>query len=217
MFTWSLITKLQTFSGDFGSLCSVLRIDRGDVLLPRVTANPCMTALEILLEILKLTIPGLVVFATVYVLMKQQTTQLLASRQADQRLEAQKIGLPHRLQAYERLSLYCERISIPNLVLRLRTDTMTVRSLKWAMMQAIQQEYEHNVTQQVYVSDALWKVLHLARETMMTLIDTTAEALPEGSTAEDLIRALFDRIGQADVDPLTTALAAIKKEAALRL
>lgn len=76
-----------------------------------------MSPLEILLEIVKLTIPGLVVFATVYVLMNQLTEQLLGNRRADQKIESQKITLNLRLQAYERLSLYCERISVPNLIM----------------------------------------------------------------------------------------------------
>ncbi|MBK7342517.1 MAG: hypothetical protein IPJ06_05075 [Saprospiraceae bacterium] len=176
-----------------------------------------MTALEVLLEILKLTIPGLVVFATVYILLKQLTAQLLVNRQMDQRIDAQKISIPHRLQAYERLSLYCERISIPNLILRLRHDNMTVNSLKWAMMQAIQQEYEHNVTQQVYVSESLWTILRLAREHMMTILDATAQSLDKTATADQYIQALFEHLEKQENDPLLTALSAIKKEAALRL
>ncbi len=176
-----------------------------------------MTALEVLLEILKLTIPGLIVFVTVYVLLKQLTAQLLVNRQVDQRIDAQKISIPLRFQAYERLSLYCERISIPNLVLRLRHEGMTMNSLKWGMMQAIQQEYEHNVTQQVYVSEALWKILRLAREHMMTILDATAESLDKTATPEEYIQALFEYLDRQESDPLLVALSAIKKEAALRL
>lgn len=175
-----------------------------------------MTALEVILEILKLTIPGLIVFITVYVLLKQLTAQLLVNRQMDQRIDAQKISIPHRLQAYERLSLYCERISIPNLILRLRHESMTVNSLKWAMMQAIQQEYEHNVTQQVYVSESLWTILRMAREHMMTILDATAHTLDKTATADQYIQALFEYLEKQEIDPLITALSAIKKEAALR-
>ncbi|MCO6485369.1 MAG: hypothetical protein J5I41_06275 [Saprospiraceae bacterium] len=174
-----------------------------------------MTPLEILLDIVKLTLPGLVVFATVYVLMKQQTQQLLMTRRSEQQAESRKITIHLRLQAYERLSLYCERISIPNLLLRLRTEHMTVSSLKWGMMQAIQQEFEHNITQQIYVSDALWQVLKLARDTTMEVIDQVAARLPQEATSEDYVRELFGFLGEQEKDPLKTALLAIKKEAAL--
>ncbi|MBP6185054.1 MAG: hypothetical protein KA479_08920 [Saprospiraceae bacterium] len=176
-----------------------------------------MSPLEILLEIVKLTIPGLVVFATVYVLMNQLTEQLLGNRRADQKIESQKITLNLRLQAYERLSLYCERISVPNLIMRLRTDSMTVASLKWAMFQAIQQEFEYNITQQIYISESLWKILQLSKDNVMSIIDRVAADLPTGATADDFVHALFTSMDQQEYNPLQTALSAIKKEAALSL
>lgn len=176
-----------------------------------------MSPLEILLEIIKLTVPGIVVFATVYVLMKHLTEQLLGNRRVDQKIESQKITLNLKLQAYERLSLFCERISIPNLMIRLHTDSMTPSSLKWAMFQAIQQEFEHNITQQIYVSESLWKILVLAKDNTMSLIDRVASDLPKTASADDFINALFTYIDQQTSNPLQTALSAIKKEAALSL
>ena len=93
---------------------------------------------------------------------------------------------------------------------------MTVNSLKWAMMQAIQQEYEHNVTQQVYVSESLWTILRMAREHMMTILDATAHTMDKTATADQYIQALFEYLEKQEIDPLITALSAIKKEAALR-
>ena len=108
--------------------------------------------LEVMLEIIKITIPALVVFFTVYTLLKQfmegqYKTQMLQFKQ-----NQHKTTIPLRLQAYERLSLFCERISIPNLVLRLRNENMTAAELRMALMLGIQHEFEHNITQQVYVS-----------------------------------------------------------------
>lgn len=176
-----------------------------------------MEPLEIVLEIVKLTIPGLVVFGTVYVLMKNHSQQLLAAKSSEQQAEARKVTIQLRLQAYERLSLYCERISIPNLIIRLRADNMTPASLKWAMLMAIQQEFEHNITQQIYVSESLWKILQLAREQVMATIDQVAFGLDRSASSEEFITALFQRQSDQEVDPLKTALSAIKKEASLVL
>lgn len=176
-----------------------------------------MGPLEIVLEIVKLTIPGLVVFGTVYVLLKHLGQQMLAAKGADQQAEARKVTIQFRLQAYERLSLYCERISIPNLIIRLRADNMTPASLKWAMLMAIQQEFEHNITQQIYVSESLWKILQLAREQVMASIDQVAVGLDRSASTEEFIAALFQRLAEQEADPLKTALSAIKKEASLVL
>lgn len=176
-----------------------------------------MTPLEILLEILKLTIPGLVVFATVYVLMKHLTEQLVVSRQSDQKLETRKVTIPLRLQAYERLSLYCERISIPALTIRLRTETKSVTAFKWLLLQAIQQEFEHNITQQIYVSETLWKIIVMARDSVMQIIDHVATDLPQDASIDQYVEQLYAYLEKQDKDPLQTALAAIKREASVTL
>lgn len=176
-----------------------------------------MSPLEILLEIVKLTLPGLVVFATVYTVMRQMTEQTRLNRRAEQAAETRKITVNLRLQAYERLSLYCERISIPNLLLRLRTENTTVLSLKWAMMQAIRQEFEHNITQQIYVSEQLWQILKLARDTTSEVIDQVAAAQDPDADVQRFIEGLFEFLEKQEKDPLATALVAIKREAALTL
>lgn len=176
-----------------------------------------MTPLEILLEIIKLTLPSLVVFITVYVVVKQMTEQLLVTKHADQKVERMKATISLRLQAYERLSLYCERIRIPNLLLRLQTQHMTVASLKWAMLQAIQQEFEHNITQQIYVSESLWQILKLARDHTMEVVDQVASQMPAEAAPDAYVQALFAFLEKQEKDSLLTALSAIKKEAALQL
>ena len=78
--------------------------------------------LELLLEILKITAPALVVFFTVYYLMKEYLAKQYSIRLLDLKENQQKSTLPLRLQAYERLSMFCERINLPSLILRLREE-----------------------------------------------------------------------------------------------
>ncbi|HMW75898.1 MAG TPA: hypothetical protein PKD40_09585, partial [Saprospiraceae bacterium] len=66
---------------------------------------------------------------------------------------ANAVTLPLKLQAYERLSLFCERISIPSLILRLNQPGMNTQALRYAMLISIQKEFEHNITQQMYISE----------------------------------------------------------------
>src|SRR5690606_3917144 len=109
--------------------------------------------LSVILEIIKITIPALIVFATVHTLLKQYLEKQYQLRKLDLKQDQTKTTTRLRLQAYERLSLFCERISIPSLILRLRSEKMNAMELRLAMMIAIQKEFEHNITQQVYVSD----------------------------------------------------------------
>lgn len=171
---------------------------------------------EGILEIIKITIPALVVYFTVKTLLqqyldKQYQLRVLEGQQNERNTNA---AFPMRLQAYERLSLFCERISIPNLMLRLRESGMTVRDLRISMLLAIQQEYEHNITQQVYVSDQLWQIVKMARDTTLQTINGVAAGIDEEGDAKLYAQALIEHINQREGDPLETALLAIKKETA---
>ncbi len=118
--------------------------------------------------------------------------------------------IPLKLQAYERLIMLCERISVDNLAYRLSNSDMGVKELKNAMLIAIQQEYEHNITQQVYVSENLWKILRLAKDQMQDVISRT-----DGSTPSEFITNIYKNISDTKADPISYARKAIKNEAEL--
>jgi len=171
--------------------------------------------LSVIFEILKFTIPALIMFWAVHSLFGK----FLEGQNKMKMLELQKgqsdTTLPLRLNAYERLSLFCERISIPNLMLRLRTDDMQAGALRYAMLMAIQQEYEHNITQQVYVSEQLWQIINLAKEDTMSLVAGVGETIDSKVNAKELSDALIGALNERQEYPLNTALSAIKKEASI--
>jgi len=174
------------------------------------------TWLVVILEIIKTTAPALIVFATVYYLMKTFFTNQRAMKQMELTNSAKSTTVPMRLQAYERLSLLCERISVPNLVLRLREEGMSVSDLRMAMLISVQKEMEYNVTQQVYVGESLWQIVKMSRDQVTTIINQVAEKLPEGSDGADYARALLVVSGQTE-SALDKAQSAIKTEASLLL
>lgn len=168
--------------------------------------------MEFLLEILKLTFPALVVGLTVYYLFKklfdfQYRMKMIENKQMDR-----KTTVPLRLQSYERLSLFCERISFPNLIMRLNTQESTAQSLKYAMMIAIQQEFEHNVSQQVYVSDQLWQIIRLTKENMLGIVSEVSAKPENMASGEQFINALL-QFNADKQSPIEVALTAIRQEA----
>jgi len=181
------------------------------------TKHPMATWLEVVLEIVKITVPALVVFITVYYLFRQYLEGQQRLKAMELRQAQQGTTLPMRLQAYERLSLYCDRMLMPNLLLRVKRPGMTASELRVALLLAIQQEFEHNITQQVYVSDQLWQIIRLARDDSMDVISTAAEEVEPRAEADVLARAILDRLNQRGSLGLETALQAIKKEAAIYL
>lgn len=173
--------------------------------------------LAVILEILKYILPAFIMFLTVYHMMKQHFDGQFRIKMLDLKQKQQQTTLPLRLQAYERLSLFCERISIPGLILRLRSEDMTTNDLRIALMVAVQHEFEHNITQQVYVSEKLWQIIKVAKDDVVNVINHVAKEMDPNSSSRDFSRALFNLMDQRGGMPVDTAIIAIKKEAGLLL
>lgn len=176
--------------------------------------------MEILLDIIKVTVPALIVFFTVYFTLKQYTEKELALRQIELQKNKfenlSKITVPLKLTAYERLALFCERISLNNLILRLPTEGQSAAALRVGMMLAIQQEYEHNMSQQVYISDNLWKIIQLAKDDTLVVINGVYEKLNDKDDAKKFAAMLSNFVEQrTTLSPLQKAQVAIRKEASL--
>ena len=151
----------------------------------------------------------------IYTLTKKYFDQQSNARAAEIQQQRIQATLPLRLQAYERLLLLCERISIPNLVGRLRTEGSSSSDLRMAMLMAIKQEFEHNVTQQIYVSESLWKILLMARDNTANAVDIVAQKLDKNATSEAFIGEMSTFLTeQSSVDSIATAQSAIRQEAA---
>ncbi len=167
----------------------------------------------ILLEIVKFTVPAFVVFLTTYFILKQVLQNEQHARMMEFKRERQQVALPLRFQAYERLSLYCERADIPNVILRVRNEAMQSSDLHMALLIALQKEFEHNVSQQVYVSPELWEIVKIAKDQTLNSVNMVAREMDENATGLDLSKALYDHLQTLPMRPLHQALLAIKKEA----
>jgi len=172
--------------------------------------------METVFEILKFTIPGLIVFAAVYFIQRQQFQKEYQLKQLEGQGKYSKDAIPLKLQAYERLLLFCDRISIPNLLLRLKTREMSANDLKSAMVISVQKEYEHNLAQQLYTSNKLWEIITLAKNDVIAIISDTARENSNGHI-NDLAQALLSKVNQSNKNPLSVAIKAIKEEAKIIL
>lgn len=166
-------------------------------------------------EILQLTIPGLIVFATAYFVLKNFLHNQLALRQLEIKQNQQNITTPLRLQAYERLSLFCERINLPSLMLRTRQEAMNAAQFKATLLLSIQQEYEYNITQQVYVSDQLWEIVKIARDDSVNTVSLAAELVDNHANSIELAQAIVSILEKRGITAVDKALQAIKKETAI--
>ena len=134
-------------------------------------------------ELLKYTLPSLVLFLTIYLVMRNYLQSNLSLQAMKLRSDSKKETLPLRIQAYERLMLFCERINLEQLVYRLREPGMKVKVLQSTLMLAVQQEFEHNLSQQIFASGNLWKIIELAKnETLSNIVSAAENFDPESDS-----------------------------------
>ncbi|OAV43863.1 hypothetical protein [Lewinella sp. 4G2] len=116
-----------------------------------------------------------------------------------------------RLQACERFTLMTERIAVPNLLLRLNpASSGSAQEFTAQLLLTIREEFEYNVTQQIYVSDALWNVLLQARDNVSQLIVRAAEGADSAEQVASRLRLLSSR---QPADAIALAQAAVRREA----
>jgi len=123
-----------------------------------------------ILDTLRYIVPALVV----YLLMRQYASQQANIELVKQRTAMSSGTTELRMQSYERLVLLVERIGLVDVLMRLDTPEITTQLLSNAMMVTIQKEYEHNLTQQIYVSGELWDMITLLKdESLAAVLDAT--------------------------------------------
>ncbi|HEY4334607.1 MAG TPA: hypothetical protein VGM89_01885 [Puia sp.] len=101
-----------------------------------------------------------------------------------------------QLQAYERLILLTDRVALPNLIQRLNQPGLEARDMQGLLTQAIRQEFEHNITQQMYVSAEAWDAVRNYKEQNLLIVNQVASFLPPEATGIDLNKHLLDLLVQ---------------------
>src|ERR1044072_6814456 len=117
-----------------------------------------------LLEILKYTVPALVVLAGCYLIVKKFLVSEISRKQLTLFKGTQETTMRLRLQAYERLVLFIERIHPRQIVPRVYQGGMTVTDLRQVLVFNINTEFEHNLSQQIYVSKHVWDTVKGVKE-----------------------------------------------------
>lgn len=123
--------------------------------------------------------------------------------------DSQKNAMPIRFQAYERMALFLERISIPSLIVRVAPKSSDKAEYENLLISNIEKEFDHNLSQQIYMSDECWNIIKAAKNATIQLIRKAAMSESDSSDKyrEDILNQTMDK-----QSPSATALAFIKKE-----
>lgn len=168
--------------------------------------------MELAIEFGKLLIPAAAVLYAMYLVVKSFLDKELARHHLEIRGRSIETILPNRLHAYERICLFLERITPDNLVVRLNNGQYSAREFQQILLNEIREEYNHNVSQQMYMSEKSWDLVKSAKEDLILMINDVVNNLPQEATSIDLARKLFEKAGQKQLDPIQHALREVKNE-----
>ena len=163
-----------------------------------------------IIEILAYTIPSLITGGVAYYLFNSYFKDQQNTRRWLLQKEAQKDALPLRLQACERMSLYLERIKPTNLLIRIIPLSNDKNDYENLVISQIEQEFEHNLTQQIYMSDKCWTIIVTAKNATIQMI-RKANMSDRVDNADKLREVLLSDLMEKQC-PSNAALAFIKNE-----
>jgi diphthamide synthase (EF-2-diphthine--ammonia ligase) len=147
-----------------------------------------------------------------YALVNNYLTKEAQKRVLELRMKNVEVVLPIRLQAYERICLLLERLTPSNLLVRVSSAGQTAGDYQRALLSEIRNEFNHNVSQQIYMSDPAWVMVKRAKEDIVTLINQVFQELPEHAKGTDLAKRILERVLTTEVDPAGRAISFLKQE-----
>lgn len=168
----------------------------------------------VILEILKYTLPSIVVFLTAYFILKQQNEKERLKEERDDAKErsakTNETLLPIKLQAYERLTLFMERIHPHQLILRNSKAGINTIQFQSLLIKSIRDEFDHNLSQQLYVSEKAWSKVHHAKEECIKQINFASSKLNSEAKSTELGSLIIQQYSQLSPSPIQDAIKQLK-------
>lgn len=154
-------------------------------------------------------LPSIVTGAIAFYFFRMHTNNEEGRRRFILHKDSQKDTLPVRLQAYERMALFLERIAINNLVVRVAPQGQNKAKYENLLIKQVENEFEHNLSQQIYMSDECWNIIKAAKSATIQIIRSAG--ISEADSADKLREDILNQTMEKQ-SPSVTALSFVKKE-----
>ena len=183
-----------------------------------------MDSMEKISDVLLYFIPAIIVMIGMFIVMRRfidnQSSTIrkflekeIQLKVAEDRNNRQKESLPLKLQAFERLILFLERISPNSLLVRVHRGGMTAVQLQSELVATIRAEFEHNLSQQIYVSEQAWEEVKDGKEEMLRIINNAFSYAGSNATGIQMSSQIFEQVLRMENVPTQKAVDFIKSEA----
>ena len=168
--------------------------------------------MDALIDFGMILLPASLVLNAAFLMVRSLIHKDLDLKKLEIRGKAIETVLPNRLHAYERMTLFLERMTPQNLLVRLNTGSLPAKDFHQVLLAEVRNEYNHNVSQQIYISAEVWELIKNAKEDLIVSINDAASEMGDQSTSLDLAKKIFEKTMGKAVDPLAHALVELKHE-----
>jgi ribosomal protein S8 len=165
-----------------------------------------------LLEILKFTLAGIGVIYVAFYLLKPYLDRAEKVQLMELKKTISNQTLPLRLQAYERIVLFVERVNPANMLIRLSGGAQSAAEMHSLVVSEIRNEFLHNISQQIYVSARAWTLVKRVKDDTLSVINNAVKALPETATALDLSKTVLAHLSHLQDNPYDIATNMIRED-----
>ncbi|RUA33416.1 MAG: hypothetical protein DSY77_10330 [Bacteroidetes bacterium] len=168
--------------------------------------------MEPIWDLIKIIIPAGIVLYAMFLTVKTMLQKQNEAKIIEIKAKNKETVLPIRLQAYERMSLFLERISPDQIIKRVQKNDMNVAELQYLLLNEIREEFNHNLSQQVYMSDEAWKIIKNAKEELIMVVNQSAKELDPEAKSIELVKKIYEESLEKKIDSIEYGLSFLKNE-----
>lgn len=172
-----------------------------------------MNLYPLLIDVLKTTVAGVGIVWVAFYLLKPYFDRLERILLAQHAKPAVDPSLMLKLQAYERGILFVDRINPSNMFVRIGASAFQADELHRLVITEIRNEYQHNITQQVYLSEEAWEILTKLKDDTINILNEAARLQPAEARGLELAKTILQQLSLMQTDPYIAAAAIIRNEA----
>lgn len=168
---------------------------------------------KFLLNSASLAVGGIFIVLVAYYMIRNDIKSYLSSRKNDVLPADDKSNLLNlRLQAHERMIIFVDRINPSNLLLRLHQQGIEVGALQVMVINEIKTEFQHNITQQLYIEAATWNAVRKLKDDTIAMINNAVKDLPAEASGRELSKKVLNYMSEIEENPYELAIGLIKQD-----
>jgi len=171
-----------------------------------------MNVQQIVIDIAVLFLGVFLALFAIYYLLKNDIHRFFNLKTIELNKESRANLLPLRLQAHERLIIFTDRINPANLLVRLHQQGIGISTLQAGILNEVRSEYQHNITQQLYVDSVTWNVVRKLKDDTIAMINNAVKGLPADANGIELSKAILKHMASIDENPYDLTIELVKKD-----